>query len=271
MVKGKKPFSQRMKKIGRNVKKAFINRYGTLKAPNLANIVSDVAFLKGIINAEKKRYNIVNSGAVAIGQVVGNASGHVCFDITPTPSQSNTISGRSGSSLKLTTAFMKFQFNQLANANHPARLKIHIIQVLGSPQLVANIPNQFYQGNKWIATNNAGSPQIYDFASERNPDYYGQYKVLRTKTFTIQPDSLSGQTMLKDIQMKMKFNKGKGHHIRYNADTNTVANGQIVCLITCDSGNASASTSSTLAGVQIQGTNTAYGLNYDMVHYYFDN
>ena len=248
----------------------MINRYGTLKDPKMANILSDIAFLKGIINAEKKRINIVNSGAVALGQVIGNASGHFALDITPTPSQGATISTRNGSSLKLHSLFAKFQFNQLTNTNHPARLKLYVVQVLGSPQLPANIPNQFFMGNRWIANNNVGSPQIFDYASERNPDYFGQYKVLLTRNIYIQPDSLSGQTMLKDVQIRMKFNRGKGHHIRYNADTNTVANGQLILIITCDSGNAGG-TASTLAGVQIQGASTAYGVNYDIMEYYFDN
>lgn len=249
----------------------FRKRYGTLAKPKYGRILKDVMFLKGVVNAEKKRINVVNTGAVALGQVIGNASGHFCLDITPTPAQGATVSTRSGASIKLHSMFAKFQFNQLANTNHPARFKMQIVQVLGAPQLAGNIPNQFFIGNRWISNNNSGSPQVFDFASERNPDYYGQYKVLRTKYFTIQPDSLSGQTMLKDVQLKMKFNRGKGHHIRFNADTTTVSNGQIVLIITCDSGNASASVTSTLAGVQISGVNTAYGLNYDIMEYYFDN
>ncbi|MEO5351376.1 MAG: hypothetical protein H7836_17300 [Magnetococcus sp. YQC-3] len=245
-------------------------RYGSsLQNANWANIAKDVALLKEVINSEKKRFRYASSAQQAVSQVSGNASGHWVFDMTPTPVQGASLSQRNGASVKLHSTYAKFQFYQQGSATGPIRLRMYAILVKGDPAPLATVTNEFLAPNQWIFNQN--TVLIRDYNSQRNPDFYGDYKVLGTKNMTIRPDSFSGQTQIRDMVMKLKYNRGKGHHLRWDGDTNTLSGGQLVLLCVADSGNQSGATASTLNGIPIVGTLTGCVFNYDIQHYYYDN
>lgn len=258
------------KRAGQVALSAAKERYGTFTDPKLANIWKDVMMLKSVINSEKKRIRIASASQQAVSQVNANASGHWALDVTPQPAQGITMSTRNGASIKLHSSYMKFQFYQQTANVHPMRLKLYIIEVRGDPIPAATAAGEFFAANQWIAAQNSFIA-IRDYNSQRNPDYFRDYRVLAQKGFTLKADNYNGQTMIKDIVVKLKYNRGKGHHVRFDSDTTTVTQGQLVAFIVADSGNQNGSTGSTLNGIPIAAVLTGATFNYDLQHYFYDN
>lgn len=261
-----------VKKVARKVRGAAIKRYFKKGYnPKINQIVKDVAMLRGMVNSEKKRNTIATGGQV-VAQLNG-ATGQGLFitDITPTPSEGTTSTSRTGNSIKLHSSFQRFQFYHQSATTQPINFQILILQVKGPP--VSNLTtfvNNIYTLNPFVS--NAGAPAIVDYNSSFNPDFFGQYRILRRKKFRLSPDQFTGQQMIKNVNLPMKYNRGKGHHIRYALDNNTVpSDGQILMIVLADSGNMSSTTASTLSNVPVSAINTGLIMDYNIVHYFYDN
>lgn len=260
----KKYVARQRRRFGRFTKK----RYGTWKNPKLTNIIKDVKLLKDVINAEKKRFTISGYGQ-NIGQVFGTGSGHYNTDLTPTMAQGTTYQTRNGSSIKLHSMYLKLQFTQQTGCVAPIRFKIYILKTVGKTQSNLNTySTEILQPNPFVS----GTGNIYDLNSSFNPDNYGQIKIVATKKCYMPVDNISGQTQLRDCEIKIKWNKGKGHHVRFDKDTTTVTDGQIWMLIVADNGNASSGTPNTAtSGVPQTAVSTGMSFSFNAVHYYYDN
>lgn len=267
-----------VKKAGKRIYRGLKQRYsGWNGIRNGVNDVASVAKLAAMINAEKRRITqtIQASSLNCFGQFNQTSSttatsGHYVYDFTPIVAQGNGITERSGSSIKLTSSYMKFQFVQMDNASGMINFKGYFIQVLGTPQNVGTMANQFLQPNLFITGVNT-----LDYNSLIKPDFLGQYKILKTIKGTVNADNIAGQTMITEKIVKFKWNKGKGHHIRYDGNTNTIADGQIIFIMTADVGNNSVTFSNTgtpsINGVFARGAGTGIYLNMSAIHYYYDN
>lgn len=255
-----------LRRAGRAIYRGAKRRYFT--KGGMGRAMKDIAFVKSVVNAEKKRLDLISGASSLVGQVSGNSTGNVVYDITPVPAEGLTYSTRNGASIKLHTSFIQLQFTQQTACHSAIRLKIMIVQVLGSPQTTGTINSQIMLPNQWIQNQNSVS--VYDYMSLVNPDYRGQYKIIRTKYVSIPADNYSGQVRLKDVKIPIKYNRGKGHHVRYAGDTTTVANGQLFMLIYADNGNSLGS-ASTLTGIANTAASTGLSWNYDIKHYYYDN
>lgn len=257
-------------KLGSTVNRVTGNRYGRgfkqIATKGVPQMARDIIKLKSMINAEKKNIDLYSANSLqTVGQLNGNSSGFYTLDITPVPTQGTTYSTRNGASIKLSSSFMKFQFYHQTSTVAPVKLKLYIIQTKMTQTNLTTFVQGMFLYNRFLSTTN-----IYDFNSMVNPDYFGLYKILRTKTILIPGDQISGVNMIKDINIAHKWNRTKGHHIRYAGDTNTVLNGQVFLLIFSDSGNISG-TASTITPVPIQSATTGINFNYDIKHYYYDN
>lgn len=254
-------------KIGSRINTITGNRYGRgwkqIATKGIPQMVRDVAMLKSMVNAEKKRFVITSTSAQSIGQVNYNSSGYLAVDITPTPSENATQSGRSGSSVKLNSAYMKFQFYHQSSTVHNIKLKMYVVQVLG---VQSTGPGTFL-GNMFLS-NSFVSPSITDFNSQLNPDYFRQYRIIKQKTVSLPPDSVSNAQVIKEVAVPLKF---RNYHVRFNQDTNTVTAGQLFLFILADSGNISSSTASTCTPIPVAGTSTGCLCNYNLTYYYYDN
>jgi hypothetical protein len=92
------PF-KRMKAIARKVGRVVKKRYFKGKGygnPKLGRMTKDIMFLKGIVNAEKKRITISQTAQIGPAQVFANSNGNIVTDITPIPVQNSTFTGRNG-------------------------------------------------------------------------------------------------------------------------------------------------------------------------------
>lgn len=261
------------KKVGGAVKRRYFKGKG-YRNPKLAQMAKDVMYLKGVLNPEKKNFVLSTAGtAIPVGQVSGPASnGGYSFDMTPTPAQGTTSITRNGNSIKLHSSYIRFQFSQMPSTTNPIKVKIMIILVKGQPLASSGYANT---AAVWLNPNpfiTGGT--IYDYNSDMNPDYFGTIKVLRTKTLRVAQDQFSGSNQIVNVNMPMKYFRGKGHHVRFVADGSTsLADGQLICLITCDNGNISGTNASTLSGAPLQSSAVTTGLymSYVIEHYYYDN
>lgn len=209
---------------------------------------------------KKKRFDIVSS-ALLVGQLSANASpgGVYNTDLTPTPAQGVTAETRNGSSIKIVSAYAKFQFWQQSANNHNTRGRIELWHTKGTPTTSTILMQELYLPNSCVPGAN-----VYDYNSERNPDYYGTAKRICVKQFKVNPIIVS-QINCTDVAIPLKFN----HHIRFSDNTQTVADGQIIMFIFLDSGNIS--TLSTLTGIPVVNALSGLVWNMDMKWYYVDN
>lgn len=272
-----------LKKVGRQLKNTLKKRYVTKtgKGLRVGTLARDVMFLKSIINSEKRRL-FQTWTSLLVGQTNFNGTtlnpGYNMLDITPIPSQGNNVSGRAGSSIKLTASYMKFQLAQQTNCQSNIRYKIIIVRVNGDPQTVSvgasSGVNKMLSAPTWFSAGSSGANMslFHDYNSTRNPDYFKTFQVLAVRTGTVTPDSVSGALNTSEVTIKMRYNKGQGIHVRYNADSNTVATGQLFALLFTDRGNAGGTTITNAPGGIID-VNALTGLNVNVsnIHYYYDN
>lgn len=266
--KSTKSFLQKIKntgsKIGKGLVKGIKGRYLDSKTgmAKYEQMIADVKLLKEVVNTEKKKVQTLVTGQL-VGQLSANTSGHYVADITPLPASGAGFQQRTGASIKLTSAFMKFQFYSQSNTSACIKGKIFFVRSRGNPVTPSTEFPLLVMPNDWIFSLN--SVNVYDSNSRKNSDYFGRSKVIRIVPFTIKPDSLTSQVSITDVTIKWKMNE----HVRYLQDSTTVTDGQLWMYIVCDNGNSGSV--STLNGVPILTTLTGLNFNYNLCWYYVDN
>lgn len=268
MAKFIKSVGRSVRKAARKVRGAAIKRYfGKGYKPKISQIARDVNKLRMLVNAEKKRLASFTS-QVAIGQLNANGNGYYVADITPNPSLGTGYNERNGNSIKWLSSHWQIQISQQANCGNPLNGRIMIIQVKGQPITLGSsvagtdgfvnkafLPNAFITGGT-----------IYDYNSQVNPDFYAEYKVIRTKRFSIPVDAQSGNLMFKTFSMGLKH---RNCHIRWNSSG--ALQHQYLMVVLVDTGNCG-TTASTITG-GVMNTQLASGvlMASTQTHYYTDN
>ena len=256
------------KKIGRRIYRAtgLVNpvKKGRVSTTRL---IKDVAMLKGIINSEKFRIESQPISDVFIGQVNANTSGHKIYDFTPVPSQGDGYNNRQGNSIRWKASHYSFFIQKQANNVGSCTMKIELIKIIGEPYTTISsaIEGKYIEPDRWI-----NGASVYDNASDRKPEYFKLFRVLRTVYVKFPAANYAGvsNAQQKIINFGLKL---PNHHVKWNNNTNTMSDGQVLCLITCDTGNASTSTVSTLDSVANVAINTGFIVNANKVDYYYDN
>jgi len=246
------------------VKKRYVKKTGGLK---YSKIEKDVKYLMGVLNPEKKRYNYSNvpsgASAVQVGQVNGNIAGGgwMALDVTPAPAQGVTDITRNGDSIKLASSDFKLQiFSQSANFSN-VKLRYYIVSFPGIYQTsMVSATQQLVSANSFNG--------LYDFNSDRNYDKMNQVKVLRTGVFFIKSPGEQQGKSINNFRVGMKY---KNYHIKFDNNTTTVTQGQIVLFLFADSGNSSSTTTSTVVNIPQTAINTGVQVNYDVTHFFYDN
>lgn len=236
----------------------------------LAKLSRQVKKLQSQNDGEKKRSSVLSNGV--LGQVNFNNDGAIVVDVTPLISQGVQTNQRTGASVRLHSSNYNFQISQLENCNTRIRYRISWLATNGPAiadvNLVTGFYNHVYNPNPFIG----GS--IRDYNCQKNPDFFGTYKTLRTITGTIEPDAFSGMKTSRSFNVGLKYNRGKGHDIRYNQNlggADSVFNGQIVMVIQVDRGNSSGVSNSTTTGALDLQLNSGLYVQYNRLDYYYDN
>lgn len=238
------------------------NRY--LKKGGMANVIKDVAFLKSMVNAEKKR-KIVSNTQQPVGQVNGNSSGHYLLDLTPVLLQGTGTANRTGASVKWHASYLNFFFQPQQYTVKRQEMIIYVVKVIGQPfTTLTDVLGKFLMSNQFIT-----DQAIYDTVSVRDEDYFKNFQIIRQKKVVFDP-SYNGELSPQNIKLGFKL---KNHHIKWNDDSPTVSSGQIFLMIVMNNGNSNGATvnSSSSGGVYTQGTSTGINFSYSHVHYFYDN
>ena len=262
-----------VRKLARSAKRAVKSRYGIGKrrSLNVGQMATDVARLATMINAEKKILSIGVANTLATGQLVAqvnqNSSGAAAFDLTPLLPQGSGASDRTGNSIKLHSSYFQFQVQQQGN-NTAQPIKVRI-EMWSNPSIVqdpADLLARLYVTNPFT--------QIIDYNSARNPDHFNDYRRIMLKTCYLTVDQIGTQIQTKQFAVPFRWNRGKGHHVRYTGTgfTNPLTDvkaGQFFLVYFADTGNLSSLTS-TLNVPQQQGLSGAT-VKMSYRHYYYDN
>ena len=162
---------QRNRRIAKRVGKAVKARYFKGKGysnPKLGQITSDVMMLKKLVNAEKK-HTTLSANGLSVGQFSGNIAGLYALDITPVPSVGVSEIQRNGTSIKLVSSYLRFQFVAQSACINRTKLRIMLVQTSG--QYISSI-------NSWVADRFKVNPfitggSIIDYNSAWNTNTYG--------------------------------------------------------------------------------------------------
>jgi len=267
-----------LRRAGAALKKRYKAKPGGRKSTGgvrVAKMAKDIMYLKSVLNPEKKRYEVATTTVNPVGQVngiVGSYSeGRYLYDCTPTPSQGVTYNTRNGASIKLHSTMWHFQFVQEASCVSDVKLCVEIFQITGEPYTGFNFFDDRYLVNPFIRDTVALTTTIRDINSQVNPDNFMKGKCIARRIVRIKADQTTGAKMITDLKLPIKYNRGQGHHVRFNKDTNTVENGQLYLIIRADRGNIGTTAISNLSGVPDVAPQTGISMLWNKVDYFYDN
>lgn len=218
-----KKFRKNTRRVYRKVVKPYVNKKKGYR--NRMKLYNEVNQIKRMINAEKKQKSVFINGA-GVAQLSNGADGIYCNTITPVITQGSGYDNRTGRSIKLSGAYLRGKFTAQSNTVNKVKFNLMIVRVIGAPQTTATIVAGMFNGDPLAGVRNI-------FAG-RNPDRFVDYRILKSKNYTLYPDSITGQTGIIDYTMALKLN----HHIRYSLNTNTIEEGELFVIIRADSGDS---------------------------------
>lgn len=260
-----------IKKFVSKAKKYVKKRYNVggkrpAKSVNTAQITADVMKLMSMVNAEKKLNNI---GTISspVGQVAGNITGTLCLDVTPMMAEGADQFTRNGISIKLHTQLWQIQLSQQSGATCANTFTFELWLNKGPVLDQATLLAQVYDPSVFSG--------VIDITSTRNPDHFKDYQLIRKIKRKLTDPSYAGDLTNTTFTVPVKFNRGKGHHIRYTGTGSTnyltdVQAGQIFIICRADNGNRHAVNISTLP-VAIKALNTGITFNWAVKTWYYDN
>ena len=254
------------------VVRAASKRYGTKGGGvRYGRMVKDVARVVSMVNAEKK-YVTYPVASFAVGQLANNSSGARQFDVTPLMSQGTDVSSRNGNSIKICSSFFQFQVQQQSSTVTTAiKLRVELWLAKGVPL------------GAFASTGNAApitdlyEPSVFsgviDMTSTRQPDHFQDYRLIASRTIQVPGDQVSGgDIQAKTFTMPIKWNRGKGHHIRYSGVSNSsadIGNGQIFMVFRADIGNRD--TTASTKDVPLTAATTGLTVKMGYKHWFYDN
>ena len=266
-------FRKLANKAYKGAKKGLKKRYGLNKKSGglkYGQMASDIMMLKKVINAEKKYFNYTAGQAYNVGQVNGtSASGTLCYDITPLISQGTTPDARIGTSVKLCSGLYQFQITQMSATYFDAQVTIDFWINKGQPVTTTDAITQLFDASQFSG--------VVDTNSPRNQNRFADYQLIRSVKRTIKQDQVNIadlQTLTFDVPIK--FNRGKGHHIRLvnsisGTAVNDVLNGQMLMTIRCSAGNSSALANSTRDVPYATVLNSGQAVRFAYKTWFYDN
>lgn len=249
-------------------KKRYYNKNkGKMK---MNTLIRDGIKAYNMLNAEKKSITL-GITSVTLGQVNVNSTGAGQYDITPVPPQDATASGRNGNSIKLCSSLLQVQLQGMSLTTSKHTLYLDIFKVNGTP--VA----PFVVGATTIPATEIYNPGIFssviDGTSTRYQNNFSDYTLVKSMKIVLPAEQLANEVSNKTLKIPLRYNRGKGHHIRYDGTSGTtsdIANGQLVMILRVDVGNLNTVTPSSL-NVPITATSTGVIFRWGIQHWYYDN
>jgi len=224
------------KVVGRAIKKRYVGKKGV----RIGRIVKDVAMIKRMINAEKKRIDTMTGYISTASQFTCNAAGtnldtgYIIKELTPLIAPGTSASQRNGDSVKLSSMQLQLQFAGQANLNQPCRLIVELWK--HKTEYVTTDSTTMFR----LFNTNAISGWT-DTGALRNQDYFSDFVCLGRKSIYMPADNYAGQVLNKDILWRKKLNS----HVRYLSGGTTIVQGQIFMTIRASVGNKGSANATT--------------------------
>lgn len=250
------------------VKKRYTRPSGAVKYNKL---IKDAATAVTMLNAEKK-YVTYPVSSFAVGQLANNSSGARQFDVTPLMSQGVDVSSRNGNSIKICSSFFQFQVTQQsATITTPMKLRVELWLAKGVPL------GAFASTGSSAPITDLYEPSVFsgviDMTSTRQPDHFQDYRLIASRTVKVNGDQVAGgDVQATTFTMPIKWNRGKGHHIRYSGVSNSsadIGNGQIFMVFRADLGNRD--TTASTKDVPITAASSGLIVKMGYKHWFYDN
>lgn len=214
----------------------YAPKIGVGKVKSIKGLAAKVrAIAKAMPNKEIKEFVVLKPDE-NVGQLNVNASGRLCRDMTPQPANGTTELTRIGGGIELINASCSIQFwGQTNTYTHDTKAKLEIWQVNGDAQTAADFASGVYS----VLSNNSG---LLDYTSTFQTEEGYQTrsfvkKLLYCKDYLIKSAPLSTvvPVLTHDFDLDLR-----GIIVNFVSTTTTVASGQIMMVIRCDSGNIGA-------------------------------
>jgi len=252
----------------RNVRRRY---YRKNKGVNVMQIMKDVKTIRSMLNSEKKNKNFAPTTVYNVGQIYADSSsvlsGHQVVELTATdyvPASGASQNQRTGASIRVCSHILRMQFWHQTTTAGPRSLQIYIIRTMGDANFAIN---EFLNQNTFIA--NSGGVNTYDTNSRRNQDFYKQFRVIARKSLYIKNDETSGELVVKNLTIPLKFKTG--NHIKFIGDTQTVSDGRTFLLILANAGNSGPNTPSGYGYIPTKTHSTGINFSFTNDYYYYDN
>lgn len=247
------------KAIGKALKAtggAVLTRY---KQGGMARLADDVAVLKRMVNAEKKQCSTYQTSYVNLGihaNAAGTTSGHQILypqavnpSITPATTKGTSSAQRTGDSIKVVSAYLRFHFRPMDNYTGGGKVRIYIIEKPNDSLVVGTSPIQDILDQDLFFG-------AYTTLSKRNQTNYSKFKVIATKDIYFPSEKYQTQSdeFHKDLEIKLKF---PNKHIRYMTNSDTAVTGNWGAILVSNFGNIA--------------NNTGVRFVWQSTMYYYDN
>lgn len=250
-------------------KRTYKKRRSTRKKSTSSLQRQITALRRALPRPEKKRLDTYADEEL-FGQVDGQNDGFFSADTTPNPAQGTGVDQRIGAQIKVTGIKYNMQIRQMSAATGNGKMIIELYRVPAQVwSTSATFVNTIFEANPFIRTSGGANAGVIDYNSQYDPDYFGQFKLLRRKRVSVRGDSLTSQVSIKTFTFGIKFKKAMT--IKWNDNGVTPQFHQLILVVRADTGNMSSSTASTNTGIANTAVSTGYVLNYNHKTYFVDN
>lgn len=247
-------YARKAKKPIRKATKAR-RKYASTGVKKLAN---DVRILKRQVAGEKKTFTDGLVPQTSIGQCNVNADSVWALDMTPTPPSGTGYSDRVGRQIKLVSMSVQYQVSQQVNAKSPISIDMYICRIVGAPQNVNTLYNNFMNFNPITG--------VRDYMSTRDLNYFKDFRVIKKIKCYLPQDAATGNQVIKTGRFSCKLN----HFVNFDEDSLTVTDGQLAMFAFASTGNKGA-VNSTLPNVVNQDPGTGAVIQTYTKFWYTDN
>lgn len=219
------------KRIAKKVVKRAYKGYSRLRDYQNASALA-MAGMR-LMNIEKKRVDTSQGVGIPFALNNGVATGAYVADITPSPAQGVTGSTRNGNSVKIVSACIDIQIKQDTLTANDFRYKWFIVvtpDVASAPSALSAL-SLFFEPNPFTG--------FIDYHSNRDPEYFHAFRVIKRGTGMLKADQLASQTAYNQIKVPLKLK----HHLKFNADiSTTTTKNKFYMFIVADTGSVTATT-----------------------------
>lgn len=221
------PYYRKAKSAAKKVYRKVVKPYVSKKKgySNRMKLYKEVAAIKRMVNAEKKSKDATIVGA-GVAQSNGVSDGAYVVSVTPVIAVGATYEQRNGRSIKCSGLYFRGQIQGQTNQISSIRYNFTFVLVKGAPQTTANILTGMFNADPLSG--------IRDYFASRNPDQYRDYVIIASRNYTLFPDNITGEQSRCNIMFPLKLR----HHIRYDAATAAIQEGEIFLIVRATNGDS---------------------------------